>query len=364
MPPTRRSAKSNKTNISSSSSSSSSSALGVPSSSSANSSAPPLDETTILRNALQETERKAIILEGQLAVKEEEYTKLFRDTTQLDERLKQYSSRVNDIEEGERLKSTIKDKEDEIRRLKMEHINCDIDRCNQLLLIVDNKKEDQVMIGNQFSNPDSDLFLLHRKELLDELKSLKETNNQLNQQLKSSDEELSNQIAINISTQDQIDDLIVVKKQYEDLKVKYEDLQKRKSKSQSNHQDEGSKKMKKELVFANNRNTELNERLTKMEEEKMKIEEENENLKEEIAKLKEKVDSHENEGNKDAISDTDDGSKVESKEKKEEGEPGAVVAESKDRKGKKRASETGGSDKDSKRSKAGSGGEAKSKGRI
>ncbi|WVQ68227.1 uncharacterized protein L199_006434 [Kwoniella botswanensis] len=344
MPPARRSVKSSNSKSNTSSSSSSASAQAASSVSSMNGFPRPFDEKTILRNALQETERKAIILEGQLANKEEEYTKLFQETTQLDERLKQYSSRVNDIEENERLRSTIKVKEEEIRRIKMEHINCDIDRCNQLLLIVDDKKEDQVMIGNQFSNRDSDLFLLHRKELLDELKSLKESNNQLNQQLKNSDEELSNQIAINISTQDQIDELLLIKMQYEELKMR------------------GSKKMKKELVFANNRNTELNERLTKMEEEKGKLEEENENLKEEIAKLNEKVDSHENEGNKDASSDTDKGPSL--KVKEGEAEVGGTVTGSKGRKGKKRASETGGSDKDSKRSKAGWGGEANAKGGI
>ncbi|WWC93621.1 hypothetical protein V866_000456 [Kwoniella sp. B9012] len=345
MPPTRRSVKSSNSKSNTSSSSSSASAQAASSASSVNGFPRPFDQTTILRNALQATGRKAIMLEGQLANKEEEYTKLFQETTQLDERLKQYSSRVNDIEENERLRSTIKVKEDEIRRIKMEHINCDIDRCNQLLLIVENKKEDQVMIGNQISHPESDLFLLHRKELLDELKSLKESNNQLNQQLKNSDEELSNQIAINISTQDQIDDLLVVKTQCEELKVKYEDLQKRNSKNQSNHQDEGSKKMKKELVFADNQDTELNERLTKVEEEKMKIEEENENLKEEIAKLKEKGGPS---------------LKVE----EAEAEAGSTVTGSKGRKGKKRALETGGGDKSSKRSKAGSGGEAKSKGGI
>ncbi|OCF76028.1 hypothetical protein I204_03325 [Kwoniella mangroviensis CBS 8886] len=359
MSPIRRSAKSNKTNTSSSSSSSS--AQAGSSASSMDGFPRTFDETTILRNALLETERKAIILEGQLAIKEEEYTKLFQETTQLDERLKQFSSRVNDIEESEKLKSTIKNKEGEIRRLKMEHINCEIDRCNQLLLIVDTKKEGQVMIDKQSSDPDSDLFLLHRKELLDELKSLKETNNQLKEQLKSLDEELSNQIAINISTQDQIDDLSVVKTQYEELKVKFDDLQK--SKTRTKYEDEESRKMKRDLLFANNRNIELKERLNETEEQKKKVEDSKEKLEGKLAKIREMLCDDMPEGEKDDTSRPDDGSEM--VKVREEGEgSGGSGAGSKDRKGKKRASEIDAGDTDSKRSRAASGGKAKAEGKI
>ncbi|KAK6910637.1 hypothetical protein I203_104669 [Kwoniella mangroviensis CBS 8507] len=341
MSPIRRSAKSNKTNTSSSSSSSS--AQAGSSASSMDGFPRTFDETTILRNALLETERKAIILEGQLAIKEEEYTKLFQETTQLDERLKQFSSRVNDIEESEKLKSTIKNKEGEIRRLKMEHINC------------------QVMIDKQFSDPDSDLFLLHRKELLDELKSLKENNNQLKEQLKSLDEELSNQIAINISTQDQIDDLSVVKTQYEELKVKFDDLQK--SKTRTKYEDEESRKMKRDLLFANNRNIELKERLNETEEQKKKVEDSKEKLEGKLAKIREMLCDDMPEGEKDDTSRPDDGSEM--VKVREEGEgSGGSGAGSKDRKGKKRASEIDAGDTDSKRSRAASGGKAKAEGKI
>ncbi|OCF57417.1 hypothetical protein L486_04875 [Kwoniella mangroviensis CBS 10435] len=298
MSPIRRSAKSNKTNTSSSSSSSS--AQAGSSASSMDGFPRTFDETTILRNALLETERKAIILEGQLAIKEEEYTKLFQETTQLDERLKQFSSRVNDIEES------------------------------------------QVMIDKQFSDPDSDLFLLHRKELLDELRSLKENNNQLKEQLKSLDEELSNQIAINISTQDQIDDLSVVKTQYEELKVKFDDLQK--SKTRTKFEDE-------------------EKRLNETEEQKKKVEDSKEKLEGKLAKIREMLCDDMPEGEKDDTSRPDDGSEM--VKVREEGEgSGGSGAGSKDRKGKKRASEIDAGDTDSKRSRAASGGKAKAEGKI